>query len=348
MAAPQADVVADWDTVGLILPLAPPVRHLPLGPDGTVALADLELLLADALSLAADDRVDLAEDHLFLLQEQTEGPAPAAADSLWSDHRLSLARRTALLAGILAEQAAYAGEPADADSLLTAGYGRLDRFAYPDSLVPATGTDLPPIMADLLKVDNQAVRHWEKYFTRPRAQAFPGLAGPQGGGRFADHRHAGRGRTAGRTDLPRPDRERAEPAGRVHRGRGRPLAVHGGHRPQLRPAHQLVDRRAARHGDVDPGRGRLPAGPVRPVRRLGPGAGGLQHRRGAHRPQDPPARPRQLLGHAPARARRPPTSPSSSPRRASARIPRPTASRGPPPGPWPTTSCRSTTPPTSS
>lgn len=163
-SAAQDIALADWDTVGLILPLASPVRHLPLGPDGTVALADLELLLADALSLAAEERVDLAEDHLFLLQEQTEGPAPAGADSLWADHRLSLARRTALLAGILAEQAAYAGEPADADSLLTAGYGRLDRFAYPDSLIPALGTDLPPIVADLLQVDNQAVRRWEEYF----------------------------------------------------------------------------------------------------------------------------------------------------------------------------------------
>ncbi len=163
-AAAPAGAVADWDTVGLILPLAPPVRHLPLGPDGAVALADLELLLADALALAADERVDLAEDHLFLLQEQTESPAPAGADSLWADHRLSLARRTALLAGILAEQAAYAGEPADADSLLTAGYGRLDRFAYPDSLIPALGTDLPPIVADLLQVDNKAVRRWEEYF----------------------------------------------------------------------------------------------------------------------------------------------------------------------------------------
>ena len=158
-------VTTDWDTLAVVLPDEDAPPELPAGPDGTVPLDDLESLLGEALALAAEGQVDLAEDRLFLLQEHAEGPVPAAADSLWTAHRASLARRTALLAGILAEQAAYAGDPRAADSLLTAGYGRLDRFAFPDSLVPAAGTELPPIVADLLQVDNKAVRRWEDYFT---------------------------------------------------------------------------------------------------------------------------------------------------------------------------------------
>ncbi|MBD3869655.1 MAG: LysM peptidoglycan-binding domain-containing protein, partial [Acidobacteria bacterium] len=36
---------------------------------------------------------------------------------------------------------------------------------FPDSLVPATGVRLASITADLMKVENQAVRKWENYFT---------------------------------------------------------------------------------------------------------------------------------------------------------------------------------------
>ncbi len=155
----------EWDTVGLAGAPADTVRTLPAGPDGAVPLQDLESLLAEALALAAEDRRDEAEDLLFLLQEHADGPVPADADSLWMSHRASLQRRTVLLAGILAEQGAFAAGAAEADSLLTLAYGRLDRFAYPDSLVPAAGTELPAIVADLLKVDNKAVRRWEDYFS---------------------------------------------------------------------------------------------------------------------------------------------------------------------------------------
>ncbi|MFN2370527.1 MAG: LysM peptidoglycan-binding domain-containing protein [Candidatus Krumholzibacteriia bacterium] len=175
LAASDLDPLADGPTspvqdlpdpsVLAQLPTPAPGPALALDAAGRAALADLEGLLADALVLVADGRLDLAEDHLFLLQEHAEDPAGAEADSPAAARRQSLARQTALLAGILAEQAAHAGDPAQADSLLAAGYGRLERFAFPDSLVPAAGTDLPAIVADLLKVDNQAVRRWEDYFT---------------------------------------------------------------------------------------------------------------------------------------------------------------------------------------
>ncbi|MBE0567694.1 MAG: LysM peptidoglycan-binding domain-containing protein [Krumholzibacteria bacterium] len=157
--------VTDWDTLAMDLPDPDPGPTVAVGPDGLADLADLETLLADALVLVAEGSLDLAEDHLFVLQEQTDGPAAPPADSPAAAHRQSLARRTTLLAGILAEQTAFGADPAEADSLLAAGYVRLDRFAFPDSLVPAAGTDLPAIVADLLKVDNQAVRRWEEYFT---------------------------------------------------------------------------------------------------------------------------------------------------------------------------------------
>jgi len=43
-------------------------------------------------------------------------------------------------------------------------YDRLRRIDVPDSLRPATGTDLPPLTADLLQVDNSSVKRWVDYF----------------------------------------------------------------------------------------------------------------------------------------------------------------------------------------
>lgn len=138
---------------------------LPVGPDGYARLDDLEDLYRSALSLAADGSLGLARDHLFVLQEQVSLPRPADADSLYDAHCLSLDRRVWLLAGMLAEQEAFLAAPDQADSLLATGYGRLANLAFPDSLVPATGITLDALTADLLVMDNQAVRRWEEYFT---------------------------------------------------------------------------------------------------------------------------------------------------------------------------------------
>ncbi len=138
---------------------------LPVGPDGYASLDDLEELLAAAMEFTTAGAGGLAEDHLFLVQDQVGLPLPEDADTDYVAHRRSIARRALLIAGILAERASFAGDPADSDSLLTANYGRLVRYSYPDSLVPATGTQLSAITADLLKIDNQAVRRWENYFS---------------------------------------------------------------------------------------------------------------------------------------------------------------------------------------
>jgi hypothetical protein len=115
--------------------------------------------------LAGRGELDLAQDHLFTLQWQVNLPLPADGDSLYAAHLHSLDRRVWLLGGILAEQGSFMGDPADADSLLTTSYARLAQADFPDSLVPATGVDLPSFTVDLMKVDNQAVRKWENYFT---------------------------------------------------------------------------------------------------------------------------------------------------------------------------------------
>jgi len=141
-----------------------PPRQLPAGPDGTVPLAVLEELLAESLRLAGEGSTGLAEDGLLLVMDAVERPVPADTDSLYVFHRDGVARRTRLLAGILAEQTAAAVDPVRQDSVLAAEYGRLARFGYPDSLVPATGFTLPAITADLLKIDNAAVRRWENYY----------------------------------------------------------------------------------------------------------------------------------------------------------------------------------------
>lgn len=163
---------APLDTLDAVVLDDAPRVALPVGPDGHADLADLEGLLQTAIELVAEGDHDRAEDHLFVLQDQVDRTMPAEADSLYAAHRLSLSRRAALLGGILAEEVAFAGAPGDADSLLAVGYGALAETAFPDSLVPATGTTLPAITADLLKMDNQAVRKWEDYYTGRGRRSF--------------------------------------------------------------------------------------------------------------------------------------------------------------------------------
>jgi len=162
MAVPETLVVyrpALEDTV----PDLPP--DWPAAPHGHATPADWENLYEEALASAAEGRPDRAQDLLFTLQELTSGEEPADADSLYLQHRRSLQRRLVLLGGLLAEQTAYLGEPALADSVLTAEYLGLQGFGFPDSLVPATGTHLPPLHADLLKVEHGKVDRWVEYFT---------------------------------------------------------------------------------------------------------------------------------------------------------------------------------------
>ncbi len=155
---------APLDTIVPVVLEDEPVVPLPVGPAGYATLEDLENLTDTALALAAGGDLDLAQDHLFVLQDQVQLPLPAGADSTYVSHRLSLERRSWMLGGILAEQEAFAESPAESDSLLAANYGRLSAVDFPDSLVPATGVKLRSITADLMKVDNQAVRKWENYF----------------------------------------------------------------------------------------------------------------------------------------------------------------------------------------
>ncbi|MCK9997254.1 MAG: LysM peptidoglycan-binding domain-containing protein, partial [Candidatus Krumholzibacteria bacterium] len=156
---------APLDTIQPVVLTDEPIVMLPVGPDGYATLENLEGLCDTALALAGQGEINLAQDHLFTLQWQANLPLPAGADSSYAAHVRSLDRRVWLLGGILAEQASFEADPAAADSLLTANYGRLAQADFPDSLVPATGVTLPGFTADLMKLDNQAVRKWENYFT---------------------------------------------------------------------------------------------------------------------------------------------------------------------------------------
>jgi LysM repeat protein len=137
----------------------------PTAPPGASSPAQWEALYQDALDAAAAGELAQARDLLFVLQELTEGVEPARADTLYLQHRRSVQRRIALLGGLLAEQTAFAGPPLAADSVLTMEYLGLEAFAFPDSLVPATGTRLPSLQADLLKVQHAMVDRWLDYFT---------------------------------------------------------------------------------------------------------------------------------------------------------------------------------------
>jgi len=135
------------------------------GPNGYATLHDLDHLYRTALGLVSEDRYDAAQDHLFVLQNLTSQPLPASADSTYIAHYRSLRRSQSLLAAILVERMSFAGSAAHHDSLLAAGYTRLQASGLPDSLIPATGITLDSMTADLITVDNQAVRQWEAYFT---------------------------------------------------------------------------------------------------------------------------------------------------------------------------------------
>jgi LysM repeat protein/soluble lytic murein transglycosylase-like protein len=143
---------------------AEPAVDLEVDSEGRASLESLEKLSRTALSLAAEDRLDEAQDHLFVLEDQAEMPPPAGADSLYVEQQASLQRRASLLGAVLAEQMAFTGDVTQADSLLADRYARLAQTSFPDSLVPATGAQLSPITVDLLKVDNQEVARWVNYF----------------------------------------------------------------------------------------------------------------------------------------------------------------------------------------
>lgn len=161
---------AETDSLPRVLEILdpPPASReirLPLGPDGYASLTDLELWSRECLDLLGAGETALAQDHLFVLNEELSRPLPATADSLYGAQRLSLQRRAWFLQGIHAEMTSFDDRGLVADSLLATHYGRLTNQAFPDSLVPATGVTLPAFTADLLKVDNHAVQRWVNYFT---------------------------------------------------------------------------------------------------------------------------------------------------------------------------------------
>lgn len=153
------------DADGALDLTAEDVIDLAVDEEGRASLDTLEKLSRTALALAAEGRIDEAQDHVFVLEDQAGMPAPGGADSLYIEHQLSLQRRADLLGAMLTEQYAFAGDESQADSLLADGYARLAQGAFPDSLVPATGAQLSPITVDLLKVDNQEVSRWVTYFS---------------------------------------------------------------------------------------------------------------------------------------------------------------------------------------
>ncbi len=164
---------AEADTIPeILLAERPGPVALPVSPAGYASLADLEDIYQVALGLAAEGRVSETEDHLFILRDQAALPVPAGADSAYVAHRTSLDRRALMLGAILTEQVSFNRTPDQADSMLTAGYARLQRDGFPDSLVPATGVTLSGITADLMKIDNKAVRRWEDYFTGRGRKSF--------------------------------------------------------------------------------------------------------------------------------------------------------------------------------
>ncbi len=137
----------------------------PPAPVGEASPAEWEEIYREALAHLAEDESGRARDLLFTLQELAVGPEPAEADTLYLEHRRSIGRRVALLSGLLAEQSAFSHDPAAADSVLTSEYLTARGLGMPDSLVPASGSYLSTLQADLLKVNHERVDRWLDYFT---------------------------------------------------------------------------------------------------------------------------------------------------------------------------------------
>jgi membrane-bound lytic murein transglycosylase D len=151
------DTVASADVLPDALPW-------PEAPAGEPTLDDLEDLYRRTMEFLAEGELDHARDHFFSLQHYALAPAPSDADPAYLEHRRSFERRVELLGALMAEQRAFREGPAAADSLLATEYAALDGLSFPDSLVPVTGTVLPPLRADLLKVNNAKVQQWQEYF----------------------------------------------------------------------------------------------------------------------------------------------------------------------------------------
>jgi len=141
------------------VPSAPPLSGEPILTD----LPELAALFQAALQLTAEGQYDRAADQLFALEDHIPH-LDQPADSTTTFHLSSLDRRRYLLGAILAEIQATEPTGAAHDSLLATSYTALVAAGLPDSLVPATGVQLDPMTADLLAVDNRAVRNWESYF----------------------------------------------------------------------------------------------------------------------------------------------------------------------------------------
>jgi len=160
--AEQQATLVDSTTVPLPAPLP---TYDPLPPDGYLDVRELENIYRDVLDLVAASEYEQAQDLIFLLQDQVLSCLPANSDTLYLAHRRSLERRLVLVSGLIAEGCAYRDSPVIADSVLAAHYVQLTSRAFPDSLVPFNGDHRPPLVADLLLVDNALVRKWLDYFT---------------------------------------------------------------------------------------------------------------------------------------------------------------------------------------
>lgn len=145
------------------------VEGAPASPDSLKTDIPLpetwEQLFRDAMHHMAADELSQADDLLLLLQDAASRPPSSGSEPSFDDHRRSIRRRSVLLGGLLAEQRACRSTAAEFDSVLAREYLGLHSAGFPDTLTPATGTELPPFQADLLKVQHARVDRWLDYFT---------------------------------------------------------------------------------------------------------------------------------------------------------------------------------------
>ncbi len=163
-AAEEERLASSADTTSTQLTSVLPA-YGPLPPEGSLDIRELETIYRDVLDLVAASEYGQAQDLIFLLQDQVLSSLPAETDTLYLAHRRSLERRLVLVSGLIAEGCAYRESPVVADSVIAAHYAELTSRSFPDSLVPFNGDHRPPLVADLLLVDNALVRKWIDYFT---------------------------------------------------------------------------------------------------------------------------------------------------------------------------------------
>lgn len=111
-------------------------------------------------------RLDLAEEHFFLLKERLEVGVEAPTDSLGLLYLSSMEKKVEKFAEILAEERFFSESYAPTTQTLSEAYQSLrSEYGIPESLLPTPEETSSQFELELLLVQHEKVDKWMEYFT---------------------------------------------------------------------------------------------------------------------------------------------------------------------------------------